>query len=147
MILSMLGAMMLASGSAFANSPSFLTVNSPDHPSTWVAGAHKEIPTLRWDSTHHMLVADVKYSTKDYADSVNPAESDYHALTFPNVRLASNGNDLLATNHIGETAKIGRIENGFFGKSVVLDNGVDLNVHREKGLIYASLTYNALEKE
>ena len=94
-----------------------------------------------------MLVADVEYSTVDYADSVNPTETDYHSLAFPNVRLASNGIDLVATSRDGETATIGRIENGFFGKKIVLNDGVDLNVHRLHGKIYASLVYNALAKE
>ncbi len=149
MALSVSAAMVLASVNVLAASdskPVFLTVTSPDHPQTWVAGAHQKAKTLRWDSSRNMLVADVKYSTEDYADSVNPTREDSHSLPFPRVRLAKNGTDLLATNHLGQTAKIGRIEDGLFGKHVVLNNDVSLNVHRADGKIHASLVYNALVK-
>ena len=149
MALGFSAALVLASLNALAGSdskPVFLTVTSPAHPQTWVAGAHEKAKTLRWDSSRNMLVADVKYSTEDYADSVNPTREDSHSLPFPRVRLAKNGTDLLATNHLGQTAKIGRIEDGLFGKEVVLNNGVSLNVHRANGKIHASLVYNALAK-
>ena len=147
MALSVSAAMVLASVNVLAASdskPVFLTVTSPDHPQTWVAGAHQKAKTLRWDSSRNMLVADIKYSTEDYADNVHPTREDSHTLPFPSVRLAKNGADLLATNHIGQTAKIGRIEDGLFGKHVVLNNDVSLNVHRSDGKIHASLIYNAL---
>jgi len=124
--------------------PIFMTITSPDHPDTWSAGALQQSKGLRWDSAHQRLVADVKYSTEFYADSVNPAQSDDHALAFPNVRLASNGTDLIASNKQGESLRIGRLEDGLFGKNVVLNKGVDLNVHRIDGKISATLVYNAL---
>ena len=139
----MLATLTLASANALA-SPRFLSVTSPDHPQTWVVGANQQAKSLRWDSSRHMLVVDVKYSTQDYADSANPTQIDYHTLAFPNVRLASNGSDLLASNHASETARIGHISNGLFGKRIVLNNNVNLNVHRMHGKIYASLVYNAL---
>jgi len=148
--LDVLAASILASVNSLASSDSkliFLSVSSPDHPSTWVVGAHQQKTALRWDLSHQRLVVDVKYSTEDYADSVNPTETDDHTLVFPNVRLAGNGTDLIGTNREGESARIGQIKNGLFGKEVVLRNDVNLNVHRVDGRIHASLVYNALVKD
>lgn len=122
----------------------YMHITSPDHPQTWVVGANRESQTLRWDGNRRILLCDVKYSTKDYADSVNPAESDSHTLTFPRVHLAANGVDLCATNREGQTATIGQLRNGLFGKEVVLNKHVDLNVHRIDGAIHAALNYNSL---
>ena len=143
-------AIVFASANAWASSDAnavFLTVTSPNHPHTWVAGAHQKSATLRWDASRQKLVVDVKYSTQDYADSINPTEEDYHTLAFSHVRLARNGIDLLATNRDGQTAAIGRIEDGFLGKSVVLNSDVNLNVRRVDGRIYASLVYNSLARD
>jgi hypothetical protein len=149
MTLGFLATIILASANAMASpdsTPIFLSVTSPDHPSTWVVGAHRERKALRWDSSRHILVADVKYSTQDYADSANPTQTDDHTLAFPNVHLASNGTDLISTNRDGDSARIGQIKNGLFGKEVVLRNGVNLNVHRVDGRIHASLVYDAQVK-
>jgi hypothetical protein len=124
--------------------PVYLSVSSPDHPHTWAAGANQLSKKLRWDGARNQLVADVKYSTADYADSVNPATTDDHTLAFPNVRLAKDGNDLRATDRSGITATIGRLQEGLFGKEVVLNKGVHLNVHRVDGAIHAALVYNSL---
>ena len=150
MALGLSAAIVFASANAWASSDSntvFMTVARPDHPHTWVSGAHQQAATLRWDAARQRLVVDVKYSTQDYADSINPTEEDYHSLAFPNVRLARNGTDLLATNRHGQTAAIGRIEDGFLGKSVVLNSDVNLNVRRVDGRIYASLVYNSLARD
>jgi hypothetical protein len=130
----------LAAGDAM---PAYLKISSPDHPQTWVAGANQYSKKLRWDDKRHQLVADVKYSNIDYADSVHPAKIDYHTLAFPSVRLV-NGTDLRATDRNGDTKMIGRLQDGFFGKEVVLNRGVELNVHRIDGAIHASLVYNSL---
>jgi len=76
-----------------------------------------------------------------YADSVNPTMTDDHTLAFSNIRLARNGVDLRATNRIGQTATIGHLKDGLFGKEVVLNKGVDFKVHRVHGAIHASLVY------
>ena len=150
MALGFLATIILASANAMANpnsNPIFLSVSSPDHPSTWVVGAHQERKALRWDSSRQMLVVDVKYSTQDYADSANPTQTDDHTLAFPNVHLANNGTDLIATNRHGDSARIGQIKDGLFGKEVVLRSDVNLNVHRVDGRIHASLVYDALVKD
>jgi hypothetical protein len=129
-----------------APQPVFMSIPSPDHPSTWVVGAHQKAKLLRWDASRRTLFADVKYSTEDYADNANPAQTDDHSLAFPSVCLAKNGVDLLASNRHGQTAAIGRIQNGLFGREVVLKKCVSLNVHRVEGRINASLVYDALDR-
>jgi hypothetical protein len=148
--LGILAAGILASANALASpdsKPIFLSITSPDHPSTWAVGAHPQRQALRWDTSRGRLVVDVKYSTEDYADSVHPTQTDDHTLAFPNVRLASNGADLIATDRHGHSATIGHVKNDLFGKEVVLKNDVSLNVHRVDGRIHASLVYNALVNE
>lgn len=129
------------------SAPVYLSVSSPDHPKTWTAGALQKSKILRWDSAQQGLVVDVKYSSEFYADSVNPGQEDEHSLAFPMIKLARNGIDLIATNRQGESVVIGRRNGGLFGTDVVLNPGVDLNVHRINGKIQASLTYNALAEE
>ncbi len=121
----------------------YLKVSSPDHPQTWVVGGHPSSEKLRWDGARQQLVVDVRYSNSDYADSVHPVRDDDHTLVFPNVRMADGGN-LLGTDRVGHTAMIGRLKDGIFGKEVVLNRGVELNVHRVDGAIHASLVYNSL---
>lgn len=143
-----LGAVLVfASANAWAASytkPVYMKITSPDHPTTWTAGALQQSRVLRWDSSRQRLVADVKYSSKFYEDSANPGRTDDHQLVFRNVRLAANGTDLIASKH-GESVIIGRVDHTFLGQNIVLNKGVNFNVHRESGKIYASLVYNALE--
>ena len=107
---------------------------SPDHPSTWVVGATNIHQAIRWDASKQMLVADVKYSTRDYADSVHPTQESDYALSFPSVRLDSSTNKLMAHG-----ATIGTLHHGLFGSEVVLKRGVELDVHRHHGKIYAAI--------
>lgn len=138
--------LILASTSALAKSdsgPTFLSVTSPDHPDTWAAGAHQNWKALRWDSSRQKLIADVEYSTADYADAVDPTQTDEHSLTFPDVRLAGNGVDLLVSNHEGKRISIGHLKKGILGTEVILNKGVNLDVHRgDHGKIYASIVYD-----
>ncbi len=141
--------LILAGASVLANIPStpvFLSIKSPDHPATWdVSGVHQSAKNLRWDSARGMLVVDVKYSTADYADSIiNPIATEEYSLAFPGVRLGKDGASLLATDRNGDTATIGYVKNGFFGKEIVLNKEANVNVHRHNGKIYASLVYNSL---
>ena len=123
--------------------PSYMRISSPDHPQTWVVGGNQQSKKLRWDVAGNQLVADVRYSNTDYADSMHPPRNDDHTLAFPSVRLTKGG-DLCAMDRMGNTATIGHLQEGLFGKEVVLNKGVDLRVNRVHGLIQASLVYNAL---
>jgi len=110
-------------------------VESPDHPRTWVAGASIIHQALRWDAQKGVLFADVKYSTRDWADDVHPAQENDYSLAFPNVRFDANSGRL--TEH-GMT--IGTMRHGMFGFSeVVLSPGVQLSVHRHDGKINAMI--------
>jgi hypothetical protein len=117
-----------------AQSYSLAYAKSPDHPSTWVVGASNIHQALRWDASKHMVFADVKYSTRDYADdSYPPKESDY-ALAFPAVHFHSNSNTFTAHG-----VPIGTLHHGLFGSSVALRHGVELDIHRQHGKVYASI--------
>jgi len=109
-------------------------VESPDHPQTWAAGASNIHQALRWDARKGELVVDVKYSTRDWADSAHPTQEGDYSLAFPNVHLdAASGR--LTSN--GTT--IGNVRHGLFGSEVVLDRNVQLSIHRHEGKIHAMI--------
>jgi hypothetical protein len=81
-----------------------------------------------------VLFADVKYSTRDWADDTHPAQESDYSLAFPDVRFDS-GTGRLVSN--GTT--IGTVRHGLFGSEVVLDRGVQLSVHRHDGKIKAMI--------
>ena len=105
---------------------------SPDHPSTWVVGATNIHQALRWDESKRMLVADVKYSTRDYADGIHPTEEGDYTLSFPTVHFDSSSSKFTANG-----VTLGTLRHGFLGSHVVLDPQVELDVHRHHGKIYA----------
>lgn len=107
---------------------------SPDHPSTWVVGATNIHQALRWDESKRMLVADVKYSTRDYADGIHPTEESDYTLSFPTVHFDSSSNKFTAHG-----VTIATLRHGFLGSRVVLDSRVELDVHRHHGKIYAMI--------
>jgi hypothetical protein len=114
--------------------PSFTYATSPDHPSTWVDGATRTHQDLRWSDDKHMLVADVTYSTRDYADNTHPTEDDSYTLRFPTVHFDS------ATGKftVGGVT-VAHLEHGFFGSHVALEPKVALSIHRHHGVITAAL--------
>lgn len=117
-----------------ADSAGQVFVESPDHPQTWVSGASNIHQDLRWDTQKGMLVADVKYSTRDYADDANPTRESDYTLSFPNVRFDA------ATNRFTvHGVTVGTLRQGLFGSEVVLDKGVKLSIHRQHGLINAMI--------
>jgi len=124
----------MACSSAFAQVSSYSFATSPDHPSTWVAGASNVRQVLRWDRSRQMLVADVRYSTRDWADSVHPAHDSDYTLTFPTVRWDHNSGMLEANGHA-----IGKVSPGLFGTNVHLSQRAELDVHRHHGRIFAAI--------
>jgi hypothetical protein len=118
----------------WAQSELLAYTKSPDHPSTWVVGATNIHQAFRWDTSKQMLFADVKYSTRDYADSIHPTQEGDYALSFPSVHLDSSTNKLTAH---GTT--IGALHHGILGSEVVLKRGLELDIHRHHGKIYAAI--------
>jgi hypothetical protein len=81
---------------------SYAFAKSPDHPSTWVVGATNVHQDLRWDKPRQMLVADVTYSTRDYADGVNPTHKSEYTVSFPTVRFDETSQTFVAKGtHVG----------------------------------------------
>jgi hypothetical protein len=107
---------------------------SPDHPSTWVIGAFNIHQALRWSSSRHMLFADVKYSTRDYADNTHPTVECDYALSFPTVHFDASS-QIFSVNH----APIGTLRHGFFGSHVVLESNYELDIRRHHGRIFAAI--------
>jgi hypothetical protein len=107
---------------------------SPGHPTTWVAGATRVHQDLRWDGRHNVLVADVKYSTADWADSDNPTQEDDFILPFPSVRFDPATNKFMANGVV-----IGTLRDDFIGHKVVLNPGVALSIHRHHGIVHAAI--------
>lgn len=120
---------------AYGQVTSYAFAKSPDHPSTWVVGASNIHQDLRWDQTQQVLVADVTYSTRDYADSMHPTQEDEYTLAFPTVRFDRSSQTFLA----GGT-KVGILKHGLFGPNVVLDPHAELDIHRHHGRIFAAIT-------
>jgi hypothetical protein len=127
-------------GAALAQSPlcampaGLSFASSPDHPQTWADGASRIHQDLRWDAARQMLVADVKYSTVDYADSAHPTQVDDLTMAFPTVRFDSQSNRFTANGVV-----IGSLRPGLFGTDVVLSKNADLDIHRHDGRIFARI--------
>jgi hypothetical protein len=107
---------------------------SPDHPSTWVDGASNIRQGLRWDDSRQMLVADVTYSTRDYADGVHPAHEGEYTLSFPSVHL-----DKESRTFVAGGTRVGMLAHGIFGDEVVLDSKAELDIHWHHGRIFAAI--------
>jgi hypothetical protein len=107
---------------------------SPDHPKTWEAGAAKSYLALRWDSDKKMLVADVTYSTRDYADGVHDPETQDATIRFPGVSF-----DPATKTFIANGVTVARIHPMLFGNHIVLEKGLELSVHRQHGFIYGKI--------
>jgi hypothetical protein len=107
---------------------------SPDHPSTWVVGASNIHQDLRWNATQQMLVADVTYSTRDWADSMHPTHENEYTLAFPTVRLDKSSHTFVASE-----TQVGTLKHGLFGPRVVLNPNAELDIHRHHGLIFAAI--------
>lgn len=114
--------------------PGFAYAWSPDHPKTWVDGAMRAHQSLRWSDDRHMLVANVTYSTADYADNTHPPEQDEYTLTFPTVHF-----DPASGTFTAGGVTVARLEHGFFGSHVVLASNVQLSIHRHRGVIVGAL--------
>jgi hypothetical protein len=114
--------------------PRFAYAWSPDHPRTWVDGASRSHQALRWNGDKHLLVADVTYSTADYADNIHPPEEDDLRLTFPTVRF-----DAATDKFTAGGVTVATLQHGFFGPHVVLAPDVQLSVHRHHGVVWGSL--------
>ncbi len=125
---------LVACSPGYGQISSYSLAKSPDHPSTWVAGASNVRQILRWDSARQMLVADVRYSTRDWADSVHPAEDSDYTLSFPSVRLDRPSGTLEAGGR-----PIGKVSPGIFGTNVHLSRMAELDVHRHHGRIFAAI--------
>jgi hypothetical protein len=110
---------------------------SPDHPNTWVVGASNIHQDLRWDNAHRMLVADVKYSTRDWADSAHPTHESDYTLSFPSVHLDKSSQALTVSG-----THIGTLSHGIFGPDVKLDSKAELDIHRHHGKIYAAIAHS-----
>ena len=123
-----------ASFPTYGQVSSYALAKSPNHPSTWVIGASNIHQDLRWDHVRHMLVADVTYSTVDWADSANPTEESGYTLSCPSVHLDRASQTLTA----GGT-HIGTLTHGLFGTEVKLDPKAELDIHRHHGKIFAAI--------
>jgi len=106
---------------------------SPDHPKTWVDGATRIHQELRWSDEKHMLLADVVYSTQDYADGPHPTQEDDFTLSFPTVHFDSASGNFTAGGKV--VARLG-------GGGVTLDPKVELSIHRHHGVVYGALVPN-----
>jgi hypothetical protein len=116
------------------STPAYAYARSPDHPTTWVDGATRTHQSLRWNDEKHLLVADVAYSTADYADDAHPTEENSFTLTLPTVRF-----DAATGKFIADGKTVATLKDGFFGHHVVLSPNVELSVHRHHGVIYGAL--------
>jgi len=110
---------------------------SPDHPKTWVDGATRTHQELRWDADKHMLLADVVYSTQDFADGPHPTQEDDFTLTFPTVHFDPASGKFTAGGMV-----VARLHGGLFGSEVALDPKVTLSIHRHHGVVYGALVPN-----
>jgi len=109
-------------------------VGSPDHPSTWVVGATRMHQNLRWSPEKQMLVADVVYSTENYADGPHPTQEDDFTLSFPTVHF-----DPASGRFTVKGVAIATLHHGLFGSSVILNPRMALSIHRHHGIVYGAI--------
>lgn len=136
LVLVALGAAVAGPGARAQNyaMPGFAYAWSPDHPHTWVDGAMRTHQSLRWSDQKHMLVANVTYSTADYADNIHPPEETEYTLTFPTVHL-----DAASGKFTAGGVTVALLTHGFFGTHVLVAPRVQLSIHRHRGVIVGAL--------
>lgn len=122
--------------------PRFSYAMSPDHPKTWVDGATRTHQDLRWNTEKRLLVADVTYSTAEYADNTHPPEEDNFVLTFPSVKFDAATKRFLAGGKVVAT-----LQDGFFGHHIVLARDVQLSIHRHHGAVYGAFVPGSSDDE
>jgi hypothetical protein len=110
---------------------------APDHPKTWVDGATRTHQELRWSPEKHMLLADVVYSTQDFADGPHPTQEDDFTLSVPTVHFDQASGEFTAGGVV-----VARLRGGLFGSGVALDPKVTLSIHRHHGVVYGALVPN-----
>jgi hypothetical protein len=112
----------------------YILAESPDHPKTWVVGATRIHQALRWSNEKHMLLADVTYSTRDFADGPHPTEEDDFTLFFPTVHF-----DPATHRFTAKGVVVATLHSGLFGPDVSLAPDVMLSIHRHHGVVYGAL--------
>jgi hypothetical protein len=131
-ILIVMGAFCGSSARADYNENAY--AKSPDHPKTWVDGATRTHQELRWSPDKHLLLADVTYSTADFADGPHPTQEDDFVLTFPTVHFDPASGKFTAGGVVVAT-----LHGGILGHDVSLDPKVELSIHRHHGVVYGAL--------
>lgn len=118
-VFTLLSLVVLSSSPGWADDIGGVYIASPDHPSTWAAGADVTHQSLRWSSSKQMLIADVTFNDADYCDGNGQRDEDY-TLSFPSVHLDSKTGHLVAHGVV-----IGTLEDG---SDVALNKNLELNI-------------------
>jgi hypothetical protein len=117
------------------------SVASPDHPPIWFnRSGDKVSQELSWDKARRELVLYVSYDTIQNWVTNDQWYYDNFKLSFPDVRLNESTGSLYFMDQHGRHITLGHIEDGAFGRHVVLDDDVQLVVNRHDDAIHASIS-------
>ncbi len=122
-----------------------LVITSPRHPRTFdVSGNDKLSQELRWNSETQTLSAFVTYSLVSGGgdEEIDPANYRVLELPFPNIKL-DRDNNLFVLDSRDRKVMIGRLEDGIFGRKVVLNENVRLSAHRHDRELSGKLVVSA----
>lgn len=131
-------------GDSIGGTP-LLVITSPRHPRTFdVTGNDKLSEKLRWDAKTQTLSAFVTYSLVSGGgdEEIDPANYRVLELPFPNIKL-DRDNNLFVLDSRDRKVMIGRLEDGIFGRKVVLNENVRLSAHRHDRELSGKLVVSA----
>ncbi len=131
-------------GDSIGGTP-LLVITSPRHPRTFdVTGNDKLSEELRWDAKTQTLSAFVTYSLVSGGgdEEIDPANYRVLELPFPNIKL-DRDNNLFVLDSRDRKVMIGRLEDGIFGRKVVLNENVRLSAHRHDRELSGKLVVSA----
>ncbi len=131
-------------GDSIGGTP-LLVITSPRHPRTFdVTGNDKLSQELRWDAKTQTLSAFVTYSLVSGGgdEEIDPANYRVLELPFPDIKL-DRENNLYVLDSRDRKVMIGRLEDGIFGRKVVLNENVRLSAHRHNRELFGKLVVNA----
>jgi hypothetical protein len=123
-----------------ASPASGFSVVSPDRPAIWFNRSGQKVSQeLSWDEAKQRLVLYLSYDTIQNWPTSDQWYYDNFKLSFPEVRLNEATNSLYFVDKSGRRFTLGHLEDGAFGKRVVLEDGVQLVVHRANDEVHASI--------
>jgi hypothetical protein len=116
------------------------TLASPETPAIWYNRAGAKVNQyLTWDDSKRMLILHLAYDRVEFFPYSDQTYFDTFHLAFPSVKLDGATDTLYFIGTKGHRVSIGHLEDGAFGRRVILDQNVQLSADRRSGFIHAAI--------